>query len=250
LPKELNQLKYGASIVNIADNATIPGGLGSFKYDDEGVRGQRTPLVKDGIFVGYLTSRETAARLGLPRSGGAMRSETGADVPMIRGTNVSLEPGNAGKLDALIAGTRHGIYFDTNQSWSIDDRRHNFQFGTEIAWEIRRGKLHRVLRDASYSGLTQKFWNSCKAICSKEEHVVWGIPNCGKGQPCQGMKVGHGAQPALFHKVQVGVATKDAMAHGTGGGCSAQKASHSHHRSHHKTSARSRRSGVRYAQRK
>ncbi len=250
LPRELNQLKYGASIVNITDNATIPGGLGSFKYDDEGVRGQRTPLVKDGIFVGYLTSRETAARLGLPRSGGAMRSETGADVPMIRGTNVSLEPGNAGKLDALIAGTRHGIYFDTNQSWSIDDRRHNFQFGTEIAWEIRRGKLHRVLRDASYSGLTQKFWNSCKAICSKEEQVVWGIPNCGKGQPCQAMKVGHGAQPALFHKVQVGVATKDAMSHGTGGGCSAQKASHSHHRSHHKTSARSRRSGVRYAQRK
>jgi TldD protein len=229
LPDNLGRMKYGSSLVNITANSRIPGGLGSFKYDDEGVLGQRTPLIQEGLFVGYLTSRETAAKLGLSRSGGSMRSETGSDIPMIRGTNVSLEPGNAGSLDSLISGVKHGIYFDTNQSWSIDDRRHNFQFGTEIAWEIRRGKLHRVLRDASYSGITQKFWNSCKAICSQKERVIWGIPNCGKGQPCQGMKVGHGAQPALFHKVQVGVATKDAMAHSTGGGCAAHKKGRSRH---------------------
>ena len=171
-----------------------------------------------------------------------MRSETGADIPMIRGTNVSLEPGNAGNLESLIANVRHGVYFETNQSWSIDDRRHNFQFGTEIAWEIRRGKRVRVLRDASYSGITQKFWNSCKAICSREESAIWGIPNCGKGQPCQGAKVGHGAQPALFHNVQVGVATKDLLFRGTKGGCAASKKK-GRHRHHHSAKHRHRTGG-------
>ena len=181
LPDKLGRLKYGAPIVNITANATIPGGLGSFKYDDEGVLGQRIPLIQEGIFVGYLTSRETAAKLGLPRSGGAMLSETGGDIPMIRGTNVSLEPGSAGDLESLLSEVRHGVYFETNQSWSIDDRRHNFQFGTEIAWEIRRGKRVRVLRDASYSGITKIFWKTCKGICSQIERKIWGIPNCGKG---------------------------------------------------------------------
>ena len=215
-PNKLGRLKYGSKLVNIVADATIPGALGTFAFDDEGVEAQRFHIVKDGLFSGYLTSRETAHEFNMQRSGGAMRAETGSDMPLVRGTNVSLEPGE-GSLEELIADTKRGILFDTNYSWSIDDKRHNFQFGTEIAWEIVNGKRKRVLRDASYAGLTTQFWNSCDAICGPEERVYWGVPNCGKGQPCQGMMVGHGAQPARFHDVKVGVANQIAVEEDAGG---------------------------------
>lgn len=217
VPRYLGKLRYGSKLVNITADATIPGSLGTFAFDDEGVSAQRFPIVENGIFCGYLTSRETAHEFGMQRSGGAMRAETGSDMPLIRGTNVSLEPGK-GSLEDLIADTKRGILFDTNYSWSIDDKRHNFQFGTEIAWEIVNGKRKRILRDASYAGLTTQFWNSCDAICGPEERVYWGVPNCGKGQPCQGMMVGHGAQPARFRNVKVGVANR-LVVEGAQGGC-------------------------------
>jgi TldD protein len=201
------RLKYGSSRVNVVADATIPGALGTFAFDDEGVAAQRFHIVKNGVFSGYLTSRETAHEFALARSGGAMRAASGSCMPLIRGTNVSLEPGR-GSLEELIADTKEGVFLDTNKSWSIDDQRHNFQFGTEVAWEIKNGKRKRMLRDASYAGLTTKFWNSCDAICGPEERVYWGVPNCGKGQPCQSMMVGHGAQPARFRNVQVGVSSK------------------------------------------
>lgn len=218
---KLGKLKYGSSLVNIVADATIGGALGTFAFDDEGVGAQRFHIVKNGIFCGYLTSRETAHEFGMERSGGTMRAETGSDVPIIRGTNVSLEPGK-GSLEDLIADTKQGIFLDTNESWSIDDKRHNFQFGTEVAWEIKNGKRTRMLRDASYAGITTAFWNSCDAICGPEERVYWGVPNCGKGQPCQGMMVGHGAQPARFRNVKVGVANLLEV-EGNQGGCNSHR---------------------------
>lgn len=203
--EDLGRLRYGSELVNITSDATIPGGLGSYAYDDEGVAGQRVDLVREGILTGFQTSRETAARVGLDRSNGTMRAEGWENFPLIRMTNINLLPGE-GSLDDLIADVDEGIFMATNKSWSIDDKRKNFQFGCEIAWEIRKGRLGRMLRDPRYTGITPVFWASCDAIAGDDEWRVWGTPNCGKGQPGQTMRVGHGTAPARFRKVTTGFA--------------------------------------------
>src|SRR6266699_4236766 len=141
--------RYGSDIVNLTADATIPGGLGTFGWDDEGVPAQRTPIVTNGIFSGYLMSRDTAPLIGLS-SNGCVRADNWNRLPMIRMTNVSIEPGTW-KLDDLIADTNDGIYMETNRSWSIDDQRLNFQFGTELAFEIKQGKLGRLFKNATYT---------------------------------------------------------------------------------------------------
>ena len=202
-PDKLGAFRYGSDIVNITADATVAGGLGTFGYDDEGVPAQRTHLVKDGIFVGYLTSRETASRFG-QRSNGAMRADGWGNIPLIRMTNINLEPGEW-QLADLFADTDDGIYMEMNKSWSIDDKRLNFQFGTEMAYEIKKGKRGDLLKNATYAGMTPQFWASCDAICNDKYWDVWGTPNCGKGQPSQVAHVGHGASTARFRNVHVGV---------------------------------------------
>ena len=201
--EKLGTFRYGSKLVNIVQDATAPGGLGTFGYDDEGVRAQRTDVVREGIFAGYLTSRETAPRIGLA-SNGAMRADGWNRIPIVRMTNVNLLPGS-GSLDALIADTQDGIFIDQNKSWSIDQRRLNFQFGCEVAWEIRNGKLGRMLKNPVYTGITPEFWGSCDAVAGPEEWHIWGIPSCGKGEPGQSAHVGHGVAPSRFQNVQVGV---------------------------------------------
>jgi len=199
----LNDLVYGSPIVNIYADATIPGALGSFGYDDEGVKAQRSPIILDGMHVGYLSSRETAPVIN-QKSNGTMRADGWNRLPLIRMTNINLEPGEW-ELDDLIADTEDGIYFGMNKVWSIDDQRLNFQFGTECAWEIKNGKLGRMFKNPLYTGMTPKFWNSCDAICNKNHWHVWGVPNCGKGEPMQTARVAHGTAPTRFRKVKVGV---------------------------------------------
>ncbi|MGI5835554.1 MAG: TldD/PmbA family protein, partial [Chloroflexota bacterium] len=198
---KLGGFRYGSDIVNIVADATVPGGLGTFGFDDEGVAAQRVPIIQNGIFVNYLTSRETATVLG-QQSNGSMRADGWNRIPLIRMTNINLEPG-PWKLEDLIADTDEGIFMQTNKSWSIDDKRLNFQFGTEIAWEIRGGKLGRMYKNPTYTGITPQFWAGCDAIC--REWTVWGVVNCGKGQPVQVAHVGHGAAAARFRNVHVGV---------------------------------------------
>ena len=200
---KLGTLMYGSTLVNMTADATIPGGLGTFGFDDEGVPAQSTPIVREGLFVGYLTSRETAAALG-QRSNGTMRADGWNRIPLIRMTNVSLEPGDW-TLEDMIADTDDGVYMETNRSWSIDDKRLNFQFGTEIGREIKHGKLGDLVKNATYTGITPRFWGSCDAIANNDHWVVWGTPNCGKGQPEQVAHTGHGASPARFRNVQVGL---------------------------------------------
>ena len=207
--EKLRTLQYGSEIVNVVADARQEHGpgLGTFAFDDEGVSAQCTPIIANGLFTGYLSSRETAALIGLQRSGGTLRAESWNRLPIIRMTNISILPGEKPlTLEQLIASTDHGILFQTNRSWSIDDKRYNFQFGTEIGWEIKNGKRARMLKNPSYSGLTKEFWNSMDAICSRDEWTLWGTPNCGKGQPQQVMGTGHGASPARFRKVKVGSA--------------------------------------------
>jgi len=210
-PEKYGVFRYGSDIVNLTADATIPGGLGTFGWDDEGVPAQRVPIVRNGIFCGYLTSRETAQQLreivgdDAPQtSGGAMRADGWNRIPLIRMTNVSLEPGEW-EFDDLVAATDEGIYMEMNRSWSIDDKRLNFQFGTEIAYEIKNGKMGRMLKNATYTGITPQFWASCDAICNENHWQVWGTPNCGKGQPAQTAHTGHGTAPARFRNVQVGL---------------------------------------------
>ena len=202
---DLGHLRYGSEQVNITADATIPGGIGSFGYDDEGVAAQRVDLIKDGVLVGFQTSRETAAAVGAARSNGTMRAEGWENFPLIRMTNINILPGE-GSLEDLIADVDDGIFMATNRSWSIDDKRKNFQFGCEIAWEIKNGKLGRMLKDPRYTGITPQFWGACDAVAGPSEWKVWGTPNCGKGQPGQTMRVGHGTSPARFRNVSVGVA--------------------------------------------
>ena len=202
-PDKLETFRYGSAIVNLTAESVRPLGLGTFGWDDEGVPAQSTPIVKDGLFVGYLMSRETASRLG-KLSNGCMRATSWNRIPIIRMTNVSLEAGDW-SLEEMIADTDDGIYMETNRSWSIDDKRYNFQFGTEIGYEIKNGKLGRMLRNPTYTGLTPQFWNSCDAIADAKHWKMYGTPNCGKGQPGQIAHTGHGAAPARFRNVQVGV---------------------------------------------
>jgi TldD protein len=204
-PSMLGKLQYGAPIVNIFADATAAAALGGFGFDDDGVQAQCVPLVKDGLFVGYLSSRDTAHLIGLERSGGALRAASADYQPIIRMTNISLQPGQAGSRADLIAATDNGILMDTNVSWSIDDKRYNFQFGTEAGYKIEHGRIVGLLKHCSYGGITTEFWNSCDAICGDSEYVDWGVPNCGKGQPVQTMWTGHGAAPARFRKIKVGV---------------------------------------------
>jgi TldD protein len=206
---KLRKLKYGSELVNVVADARQEHGpgLGTFGFDDEGVPAQCTPIITNGLFTGYLSSRETAHTISAERSGGTLRAEGWSRLPMIRMTNISIRPGdNPLTLEQLIASTDHGIFMQTNKSWSIDDKRYNFQFGTEIGWEIKGGKRVRMLKNPSYSGITTEFWNSMDAICSRDEWTLWGTPNCGKGQPQQVMGTGHGAAPARFRNIKVGSA--------------------------------------------
>src|SRR5919201_1057089 len=202
-PQDLGALRYGADALNVTADATLPGALGSYGWDDEGVSAQRTPLVREGRLVGALSSRETAGALGLAASSGTMRADGFARQPLVRMPNVSLEPGAGGTLADLVSGVEDGLYLETNRSWSIDDRRLQFQFTTELAREIPGGELRGLRRHPVYAGITPRFWASLDAVGSAGERRLHGLTNCGKGEPGQLAGVSHGTVPARFLDVDV-----------------------------------------------
>ncbi|MDD4888504.1 MAG: TldD/PmbA family protein [Phycisphaerae bacterium] len=204
--EKLGNFRYGSDIVNLVADTTAPTGLATMGYDDDGVAAQRWPIVKAGILSGYMTNRETAGVVGQAgsRSRGCNRADSWASLPITRIANLSLMPGTW-KLADLIADTGDGLLMSTNRSWSIDQRRLNFQFGCEIGWLIKGGKLAGVVRNPTYQGITPQFWGSCDAICDHEHWDLWGVMNCGKGQPGQVSEMSHGAAPARFRGVTVGV---------------------------------------------
>jgi TldD protein len=205
-PADLGSLRYGSDRLTVTADATLPGGLGTFGWDDEGVPATRTTLIDAGTLRSALSNRESAAAIGLGASAGCARADGFARQPVVRMTNVNLEPGDAGTLADLVAGTDDGLYLETNRSWSIDDRRLQFQFATEVAREIRGGELGRVFRNPSYAGVTPRFWGGLDAVGSAPAWRLWGLTNCGKGEPGQTMAVSHGTAPARFRAVVVGVA--------------------------------------------
>lgn len=197
----LGSLRYGSELMNITIDPTIPGALGSFGYDDEGSPAVKRDAVREGTWVGVLAGRDSAAAAGLDHAG-SVRADGWSRLPMVRMTNVGLEPGPH-TLDEIIAATDDGILMESNRSWSIDDRRLNFQFGTEVGYEIKDGTRGRLLRNPTYTGIGPRFWASMDMLSS--ETVAWGTPNCGKGQPGQTGHTGHPAAPARFRGVRVGV---------------------------------------------
>ena len=201
---QLGSLRFGSDLMTITADATLPGALGSFGYDDEGTPAHPVDIVRDGTWVGVLSGRDSAAEAGLATSSGCIRADGYARLPMVRMTNVGLVPGDS-SLEEMIAATDDGVYMDTNRSWSIDDRRLNFQFGCEMGWEIKRGKRTRMLRNPTYTGIGPRFWGSLDMLAGPDEWVFWGTPNCGKGQPMQVGHTGHPAVPGRFRGVRVGV---------------------------------------------
>jgi TldD protein len=200
---QMGSLRFGSELMQITADATLPGALGSFGYDDEGTPAHPVDIVRDGVWVGVLSGRDSAALAGIP-AGGAVRGDGFNRIPMVRMTNVGLQPGTD-TLEGMIAATDDGILMDTNRSWSIDDRRLNFQFGCEIGWEIKGGKRGRMLRNPTYTGISPRFWGSMDMLGNHAEWTFWGTPNCGKGQPGQVGHTGHPAVPARFRGIRVGV---------------------------------------------
>jgi TldD protein len=200
---ELGSLRFGSPLMNITADATLPGALGSFGYDDEGTPAHRVDIVREGIWVGALSGRDSAALAGLP-AGGMVRADGHNRIPMVRMTNIGLLPGTS-SLEEMIAETDDGVYMDTNRSWSIDDRRLNFQFGCEVGYEVKGGRLGRMLRNPTYTGISPQFWRSLDRVGGEAEWQFWGTPNCGKGQPMQVGHTGHPSVPCRFRDVRVGV---------------------------------------------
>jgi TldD protein len=199
--KNISQI--ASTIVDITADATVPGSFGYFGYDDEGVKAQKVYLLKSGVLVGYLNSRETAFITG-DTPMGAMRADGYWNYPLIRMTSINLLPGNQ-SLEEMVRDIDDGILFDGIKSWSIDDRRLNFQFGTQYGRIIRKGQLQEVVKNPTYVGESPSFWNSCDAIGDESQYHIYGVPNCGKGEPGQLMKLSHGASPARFRNRKVGV---------------------------------------------
>ncbi|MEN3046461.1 MAG: TldD/PmbA family protein [Candidatus Hydrothermales bacterium] len=197
----LFNFKYASEIVNIVADATYPRGLGTFGYDDEGTPAKRVYLIKNGILSGFLSSRDTSIHIN-SESSGCARASSWNRIPIVRMTNINLEPQEK-DLEELISDIKEGFLIDVNKSWSIDEKRLNFQFVCEIGYKIENGKLTgEIVRDPLYYGITPEFWNSCDGIGKNQ--VLYGLLNCGKGEPGQTMHVGHASPPARFRKVNFG----------------------------------------------
>jgi TldD protein len=199
---KLGSFRFGSPHVTLVADNTEPETLAATGYDDDGVACQQWDVVRDGIFVGYCTNREVAPRIGETRSRGSNRADSWGSVPIVRIANIGLQPG-AATLDQLIADVKLGIYIEGHGSYSIDQRRYNFQFGGDAFWLIEKGRRSHMIRDVIYHGITPEFWNSCDGIADRAFRRRHGFITCGKGQPGQSGWMTHAASPARFRGVQV-----------------------------------------------
>jgi TldD protein len=200
--EKLGTYRYGSPHVNLVADNTEPGTLAATGYDDDGVACQKWDIVRDGLFVGYCTNREVASKIGETRSRGSNRADGWGSVPIVRIANIGLEPGTA-SLDDLIAGVKRGIYIEGHGSYSIDQRRYNFQFGGDAFWLIEHGRRTRMVRDVIYHGITPEFWGSCDGVADRAHRQRYGFITCGKGQPGQSGWMTHAASHARFRQVAV-----------------------------------------------
>ena len=201
---KLGSLRYGSAAMNIVCDNTMPFGLASRGWDDDGVPGQRWHVIRNGVLVDYMTNREVCGAVGAARSHGSCRADSWNAIPILRQSNIGLAPGPEPMTpDALIAGVKRGVYIDGIGAYSIDQRRANFQFGGDCFWEIKDGKLGDMLRDVTYHAMTTAFWGKLDAVCDERFWLPYGVTNCGKGDPMQAAQITHGSAPARFRGVAV-----------------------------------------------
>jgi len=201
---ESKKFNYGNKLVNIVADKTQVGSLGAVGYDDEGVKCGQWDIIKDGILVNYQTIRDQAHILGLNASQGCCYADNWSSVQFQRMPNISLQPGKEKKsVDDLIKGVEKGIYIIGDGSFSIDQQRYNFQFGGQLFYEIKNGKITGMLKDVAYQSNTQEFWNSCAGIADQSDYRLGGSFFDGKGQPPQSSAVSHGCATARFNGVNV-----------------------------------------------
>lgn len=201
---ESKKFNYGSKIVNIFADKTQPGSLGAVGYDDEGVQTKEWDIIKDGVLVNYQTIRDQAHILGLKESQGCCYADNWSSVQFQRMPNISLRPGKEKKsINDLIKDVEKGIYIVGDGSFSIDQQRYNFQFGGQLFYEIKNGKITGMLRDVAYQSNTQEFWNSCVAIADQSDYRLGGSFFDGKGQPGQISAVSHGSSTTRFNGVNV-----------------------------------------------
>ncbi|MBV6478963.1 MAG: hypothetical protein HGGPFJEG_01723 [Ignavibacteria bacterium] len=203
-PDKLNKLQYGSPIINLIADRTQQFGLATRGYDDDGVKTTEWPIVENGKFVNYQTTRELAGYVNQSDSFGCAYADSWASFPIQRMPNISLKPSTEKRsLDDLISDTEDGLLVIGDNSWSIDMQRYNFQFSGQEFWEIKNGKITQMIEDAAYQGNTVDFWNSCDALCDESEYYLGGSLFCGKGEPGQVSPVSHGAVPARFRQVNI-----------------------------------------------
>lgn len=201
-PQDRGRLRYGSEHVSMTADATVPGGMGTFGWDDDGVPATRTKLIDRGTFVGYLSSRETAAALGLGASGGSARAEGWQHFPLVRMVNVSLDPGER-SFEDLVREVDDGLLLCSPASYSLDEKRQNFHFSAQVARVIRRGEVQGHVRGVAFQSLTPDFWGRCDGVA--DDWQLHGFLSCAKGEPLQLMRVGHGAAHARFRDLPLEV---------------------------------------------
>jgi TldD protein len=211
-PDQLGTLRYGSELMHVTGDRTVPHGLATTGYDDDGVATGEWDLVRDGVLVGYQLDRTFAPRLGLERSNGCAFADSPHHVPIQRMANVSLrpDPNRDTTTDELIGGVDRGIYVVGDKSWSIDMQRYNFQFTGQRFYRIENGRLAGQLRDVAYQATTTDFWGSLRALGGPSSWLLSGALNCGKAQPGQTAAVSHGCPPGLFEQVNVLNAAREA----------------------------------------
>lgn len=204
-PDRLGQ-RYGSDLLNIVGERTQPQGLATTAYDDDGLAtaGAEFKIMENGIFRGYQMAIGYAPLIGRERSNACAYADSWSSFPLQRMPNISMVPGETPmNLEGLLAGVRRGIYIVGRGSWSIDQQRYNFQFGGQLFYEIRDGRLGEMLRDVAYQARAPDFWSAMDAIGDASTYVLDGTANCGKGQPGQAAPVSHGTVPARFRNINV-----------------------------------------------
>ncbi|MGB3495941.1 MAG: TldD/PmbA family protein [Elainellaceae cyanobacterium] len=200
-PSDFGHLSYGSPLMNVTFNPTVSGEFASYGFDDTGAAAQREYLIQDGVLQRGLGSLESQARLGV--EGVACARATSWNRPAIdRMANINLEAGSD-SFEEMISGIERGVYMEANRSWSIDDQRHKFQFGCEYAKLIEQGKLTKTLRNPNYRSTTPQFWHSLAKVGNEATWEMYGTPFCGKGEPNQIIRVGHGSPVCAFENIEV-----------------------------------------------
>jgi TldD protein len=203
-PKNIGRLTYASDLVTVVADRTQAGALATVGYDDDGCPAMEYPIIDKGEFVGVQTTREYAKLAGDSKSHGECYAQGWWSVPFQRMPNVSLKPNSLKmSLDKVIADTNKGILIKGNSSYSIDHQRYNFQFTGQVAYEVKGGKITRMLRDVAYQSNTQNFWRKCDAVCDESTYMLGGAMHDGKGEPMQSNPVSHGCPVARFRKIDV-----------------------------------------------